>query len=312
MSDLEVLVDGGYDGMSKRAAEKVIRALKEFKPSKEKPYFVLGLATGGSVEGLYDLLVKAENENEISFENVITFNLDEYIGLEKGHKESYRQFMEDNLFGRLNKRPKETYFPEMLFSNELTGGIETRELEIILRDDLNYYKEGEDGKGQAIVISRRTKILNLKEVRNALDSYISKIKNAGGIDLQILGVGVDGHIGFHEAGIPFELGNGEYDTEMLLVKLDISTRNKAVEDGYFENLDDVPKYAFSMGVDLIMKAKELLVLASGERKAKAVARSFNGLSLGVPLSAVVEYENTIYILDYEAASLIRRPYKMSF
>ena len=166
----------------------------------------------------------------------------------------------------------------------------------------NDWREQGADKGKAIVISPQAKSEYLRWVRlGILDAYEEKIKRSGGIDLHIIGVGGRGHVAFHEAGIPFA-GN-----RMLLVKLDDNTVANAVADGHFASAHDSPRYAISMGADLVYAARCVVLLASGRRKAEPVAASL----AEDPTDAVpISYGQTcakrggemLYVLDREAAS----------
>ena len=310
MMALEQIIDTEFECCNK-AANQIIEAINDFNEQKrlgknEKEYFVLGLATGSSPKLLYDLLVEAENDNRVSFENVVTFNLDEYIGLSRNsddshqnHKESYERFMYDNLFSRLYTPPNKTFFPGDQKSFEgnpnVTTGIETSLLEIELRNPNNVEKLGNSNKGKAIIIPPNTTNKYLSIVRRKLDEYESLIKEYNGIDIQVLGVGIQGHLGFHESGIPFC-----DKTRMLLVELDNSTRQKAVDDGYFTRIDDVPKYALSMGASLIEEAKEAIVLAWGENK-KEIIKDFHNSNVSdqIPLTIIKQMDNVTLYIDYK-------------
>jgi glucosamine-6-phosphate deaminase len=136
---------------------------------------------------------------------------------------------------------------------------------------------------------------------NVLDAYERKIKGFGGIDLHIVGVGGRGHVAFHESGIPFE-GN-----RVLLVKLDDSTVSNAVADGHFPAIEDSPRYAVSMGAELVYEASTVVLVANGSRKTGPVAESILGdVTCDVPISYSQEYAagggNLIYVLDEAAAA----------
>ena len=132
--------------------------------------------------------------------------------------------------------------------------------------------------------------------KDILDGYSRKIKAAGGIDLQIIGVGGRGHVAFHEAGIPFK------GSSVMLVKLDDNTIANAVKDGHFSTVGDSPNYAVSMGAELVYQAKTVLLLANGERKVASVAQSLlGGVTPEIPISYGQTYAekggNLIYVID---------------
>ena len=321
MMALEQIIDTEFECCNK-AANQIIEAINDFNEQKrlgknEKEYFVLGLATGSSPKLLYNLLVEVENNNRVNFENVVTFNLDEYIGLSRNsddphqnHQESYERFMYDHLFSRLYTPPNKTFFPGDQKSFEgnpnVTTGIETSLLEIELRNPNNIEKIGNPNKGKAIIIPSSTTNKYLSIVKRKLDEYESLIKEHGGIDIQVLGVGIQGHLGFHESGIPFC-----DKTRMLLVELDNSTRQKAVDDGYFTRIDDVPKYALSMGASLIEEAKEAIVLAWGENK-RSIIRDFlnSNVSDQIPLTIIKRMDNVTLYTNYDCEGVgIMVPHK---
>jgi glucosamine-6-phosphate deaminase len=123
-----------------------------------------------------------------------------------------------------------------------------------------------NNKGKAVVIKKDAGSDYLRWIRREiLDGYADKIERCGGIDLHIIGVGGRGHVGFHEAGIPFK------DNAVLLIKLDDNTIANAVTDGHFSTRQENPQYAISMGAELVYKARTVLLLANGKRKADAVA-----------------------------------------
>jgi glucosamine-6-phosphate deaminase len=133
-----------------------------------------------------------------------------------------------------------------------------------------------------------------------LDGYRRKIRRAGGIDLQVIGVGGRGHVAFHESGIPFK------NSQVLLVKLDDSTISNAVADGHFISKKETPHYAISMGAELVYQAKAVILLANGERKVGPVAESLLGpVTPDVPISYGQVYAerggHLVYVLDKIAA-----------
>ena len=166
----------------------------------QKPNCILGLATGSSPLGVYALLVKACQEKKVSFKKVKTFNLDEYVGLDGNHDQSYRYFMNHNLFDHIDIDKNNTKVPSGLNMTNETAKL-----------------------------------------------YDKEIEAAGGIDLQILGIGSNGHIAFNEPGTPL-------DSITHIVKLDESTRKDNAR--FFNSIDEVPTHAVSMGLASIMKAKK--------------------------------------------------------
>lgn len=241
---MKINIVDDYQGMSVEAARIVADQLSRKKDT------VLGLATGSTVEGLYRELVKANDGGMIGFENVTTFNLDEYIGLGPGHPQSYHYYMHRHLFGHVNITPEQINIP---------AGLE------------------EDHE---------------RTCRN----YELEIKAAGGIDLQILGIGVNGHIGFNEPA-------GELKAETHLV--DLSAETIKANSRFFDSMDEVPRRAITMGVGSIMHARTIMLLASGENKARAIEWTVNGpITTAVPASLLQLHRRCVLVLDREAASLL--------
>lgn len=205
-----------YEELSKLAADIFEQQLQENEKS------VLGLATGGTPEGLYSELVQRYNDGKISFEKATSFNLDEYVGLSADHPASYHYFMDTHLFHKVNMRRDSIHLP--------SGDAE----------DL-----------QAIA-----------------EAYDKKIEASGGIDLQLLGIGVNGHIGFNEPGSSFEASTN-------IIKLTDSTREQ--NKIYFDSIVDVPSYAITMGIKTIMQAKKIVLLIAGSDKQGAIDHLSSGI-----------------------------------
>jgi len=239
---IEVSIQKNYDELSKRAAEIIADAIRK------KPNLVLGLATGSTPIGCYRELVRMHREGGIDFSRVVTFNLDEYIGLSPTHPRSYRYFMDEKLFNHVNIKRENTHVPNGLSD-----------------DFQKTCKEFEDA-----------------------------IKKSGGIDLQLLGIGSNGHIAFNEPSSPF-------DSRTRVVNVSEQT----IKDNarFYKSIDEVPRQAISMGTGTIMKAKKIILLASGAGKADAVAKSVNGpMTEEVPASILQTHPNCTFIIDEAAAS----------
>ena len=257
---MRVIVARDYDEMSKKAAEIVADRIRSFKPSKKKPYFVLGLATGKTPIGTYQELVRLHKAGRLDFSKVMTFNLDEYLLLDPDHPQSYHLFMYENLFNHINIKKANVNVPNGM----------ARDFEKFCQD------------------------------------YEKKINKYGGIDLQVLGIGGDGHIAFNEPG------------SSLASRTRVKTLNlQTVHDNYklfFEEADfeitDVPVFALTMGVGTIMESKEALLLASGERKAGVVAKAIEGpVTSEITASKLQDHPSATAILDEGAAAkLKKRPY----
>jgi glucosamine-6-phosphate deaminase len=295
----KILVTRDFDQMSRVAAGIVEADIREKQAAKGG--YVLGLATGNSPTGLYRYLAMAFNDRRIDAGTVRSFNLDEYVGLPGEnaqqrclHCESYSYFMIQQLFGLLDRKFAETSVPwgTLVDQEALIAALE--------QHPDHYEMQGVD-QGKAIVIKDDAPGVLGEIKRDILDGYERKIKAAGGIDLHIVGVGGRGHVAFHESGIPFE-GN-----RVLLVKLDDSTVGNAVRDGHFAAIEESPRYAISMGAELVYEAGTVVLLANGSRKTGPVAESVLGpVICDVPISygqRYVEGGGDLYcVLDETAAA----------
>ena len=233
-----------YDAMSRRAAN-ILSAQVILKPDS-----VLGLATGSTPVGMYRQLVNWYEKGDIDFSQVHTVNLDEYLGLAPDHDQSYRYFMQQNLFDHINVRPENTNVPNGLASDP----------------------EAE---------CRR---------------YDQVIAGLGGIDLQVLGMGHNGHIGFNEPGETFELG-----THVV----DLTENTIQANARFFASKDEVPRRAITMGIKAIMQARHILVVVSGEDKAEIVRRAFAGpVTPLVPASILQLHPHLSLVGDEAALSLL--------
>jgi glucosamine-6-phosphate deaminase len=243
---MRVVIERDYDAMSKRAAEMVADTVRR------KPDCVLGLATGSTPIGLYNELARMSHEEGLDFSRVTTFNLDEYYGLGPEHDQSYRYFMEKNLFEKLKARPKKTHVPDGL------------------AQDPEAYCE----------------------------QYEKMIRDAGGIELQVLGIGRDGHIGFNEPSS--SLGSR--------TRLKTLTEETIADNArFFSSEEEVPKFAITMGVATIFEARRCLLMANGVKKAKVVREAIEGpITSQVTASALQLHRDTIVVLDEDAACELER------
>ena len=233
-----------YNSMSRRAAN-ILSAQVILKPDS-----VLGLATGSTPVGMYRQLVNWCEKGDIDFSQVHTVNLDEYLGLAPDHDQSYRYFMQQNLFDHINVRPENTNVPNGLASDP----------------------EAE---------CRR---------------YNEVIAGLGGIDLQVLGMGHNGHIGFNEPGEAFEL-----ETHVV----DLTENTIQANARFFASKDEVPRRAITMGIKAIMQARHILVVVSGEDKAEIVRRAFAGpVTPLVPASILQMHPHLSLVGDEAALSLL--------
>jgi len=292
---INVIVTQNFDHMSEVAAgivkEKIIQGLQK------QEEFILGLATGNSPTGLYKHLAKMVNSGEFDSSCIRSFNLDEYVGLPGEnsqqralHPESYCYFMIQELFGLLKKNFIETTLPYGCL-------IDQKQLINEFKAHPEDWSKLGSGAGKSIIIKENPTSEYLNWIRKTiLEGYAQKIEDAGGIDLQIIGVGGHGHVAFHESGIPFE------GSSVLLVKLDDDTVENAVIDGHFSSKEESPQYAISMGAELVYKAKTVVLLANGERKVESVTKSLLiDPTPDIPISYGQIYSNNggnlIYVLD---------------
>jgi glucosamine-6-phosphate deaminase len=227
---------------------RLIRGLVGSRPA------VLGLATGSTPVKLYRELIRLHREEDLSFRNVVTFNLDEYYGLSPQHPESYRHFMEVQLFNHIDILPLNVHVPDGLVPRA--------------------------------------------EVFAYCQDYERKILAVGGLDLQILGIGRTGHIGFNEPG-------SGIDSRTRMVALDRLTRRDAARD--FRGEANVPSYAITMGVGTILQAKEIALLAWGESKAGILRQAIEGpLTETVSASFLQHHPNCRCYIDEAAARELTR------
>ncbi|TES93975.1 MAG: 6-phosphogluconolactonase [Promethearchaeota archaeon] len=292
---INVIITRDFDHMSEVVAEIVKEAIIQTLEAKKE--FIFGLATGNSPTGTYKNLARMANSGEIDSTRIRSFNLDEYVGLPGEnpqqrmlHPESYCYFMIQEFFGLLDKKFIETSVPYgcLIDQEQLVNELDAH--------PEDWSELGTDA-GKSISIKEKSASEYLKWIQKTiLEGYAQKISDAGGIDLHIIGVGGRGHVAFHESGIPFENSN------VLLVKLDDNTVDNAVKDGHFTTKDESPKYAISMGAELVYKAKAVLLLANGERKVESVTKSLlNDPTPDIPISYGQIYSknggNLTYVLD---------------
>jgi glucosamine-6-phosphate deaminase len=246
---VRVVIEKGESEVAIRAARFVADLVRR------KPACVLGLVTGGTPLGMYGELIRLHREEGLDFSRVTTFNLDEYVGVPEDHPQSYRYFMQENLFKHVNAVPSKTHVP--------------------------------DGRSRDFEASCRR--------------YEQMILEAGGIDLQVLGVGRDGHIAFNEPGS--SLGS------RTRVK---SLTGETIRDNarFFGSEDRVPRLAITMGVGTILESQRCLLLATGAAKASAIRSTVEGpITAQITASALQLHRDVIVVLDEEAGSwLTRREY----
>ena len=216
-----------------------------------KPDCVLGLATGSTPLPLYRELIEREKAGKLSFAQVRSANLDEYKGLSGDHPQSYRYFMNENLFKHISIDPANTMVPDGLC---------------------------EDAEAMCA-------------------DYERKIEALGGVDIQLLGIGHDGHIGFNEPCDHFPNATHEVVLEEI---------TRQANKRFFDSIDEVPTAAYTMGCGTVMAARKVLLIATGKDKAEIVKQSFFGpVTPMVPASILQFHPDCTVIVDEAAASLIR-------
>lgn len=237
---------------SKWVAERIKKVIIEKEKAGKKA--VIGLATGSTPLQVYNELIRMHKEEGLSFQNVVTFNLDEYYPLEHDHQQSYNHFMWDRLFKHLNIKPENIHIP--------SGSIDHEDVAVFCRN------------------------------------YEKKIAEAGGIDIQLLGIGRTGHIGFNEPG-------SALNSKTRLVNLDRLTRNDAADA--FNGEEHVPHFAITMGVGTILASREIFLMAWGEGKAEIVSKAIEGPITGeIPSSFLQNHTSTTYVVDPPAAAELTR------
>ena len=237
---MKVIIDSAQN-IAAMAAQQYVALLKR------KPNAILGGATGSTPLGLYAELVRLNKAGEISFKDASSFNLDEYVGLDGTHDQSYRYFMDHNLFDHIDIDKSRTRVP---------SGID-------VSDPAAYDKE---------------------------------IEAAGGVDLQLLGIGNNGHIGFNEPGTPF-------GSLTHIVELTESTRE--ANKRFFKSIDEVPTHAVTMGVKTVMQARSIILMAIGPAKAPIMKEMLQGpVTENVPASVLQLHPDVTVYIDYEAAKLL--------
>ncbi len=243
---MRVIIQPDPASASRRAAHFIADLVRR------RPDCVLGLATGSTPLATYRELIRLHKEERLDFSRVTTFNLDEYVGLEPGHAQSYRFFMQQHLFDHINIARERTHVP--------------------------------DGLARDFTASCR--------------EYEERIDGAGGIDLQLLGLGSDGHIAFNEPGS--SLGSR---TRLK------SLTSETIRDNarFFGSEDKVPRLAVTMGVGTILESRRCLLLAFGEHKAAAARETAEGpVTAQITASALQMHPDAICIFDEPAASKLER------
>jgi glucosamine-6-phosphate deaminase len=245
---MKVIVAKDYEELCRFAGHFVTRWLQMHER------VVLGLATGNTMIGFYKVLVEKYRRGEVSFKNVVTFNLDEFVGVEVTHEQSYHYYMKKHFFDHVDIAEDARFLPDGL----------------------------------------------AKDVLAECERYERLIKEKGGIDLMMLGIGKNGHIAFNEP------------TSSLASR----TRVKRLEDETVEALaqgfggkEKVPKYVITMGIGTIMESRHILMLASGKGKACAVKDMVEGpIGAYCPATVLQLHPHVFVVIDEDAGSLLNRKY----
>lgn len=243
-----LIVKKNYAEVSREGA-RIIAAL-----IRKKPNCVLGFATGSTPLGMYEELIRMHTEEGLDFSKVVTFNLDEYVGLPPSHQQSYHYFMWKHLFDHINVDSRYVHIP----------------------------------MGMA------------EDIEAQCEWYEEQIEWFGGIDLQVLGIGANGHIAFNEPGS--SLGSR---TRIKTLK------PKTIKDNgrFFQDKSEVPRFAITMGVGTIMEAKHLLLMASGKAKAAAIKATAEGpITAHYPATIVQMHRYATILVDRPAASKLTADY----
>jgi glucosamine-6-phosphate deaminase len=245
-----VILKRDDEEISRQAAQLIAGAVRK------KPALTLGLATGGTMVGVYRHLVSLHKQGALDFSRVVTFNLDEYLGLSAAHPQSFHYFMQENLFAHVNVDPRNIHIPD--------GTI---------RGNYDQY----------------------------CGSYEETIRKAGGIDLQVLGIGRNGHIGFNEPTSSI----GSRTRLKVLSRETLDDNSK-----FFAPGEESPLCAITMGIGTILEARKILLLAAGQSKSAAIAKSIEGpVTSAVSASALQLHPDVTFIVDDAAASqLTQRDY----
>lgn len=239
---LDIRIFENYEEISKEAAQMIKETVDKKKDA------VLGLATGSTPIGLYKELIRLNQANEIDFSDVKTVNLDEYIGLDGDHDQSYRTFMNEQLFNHINIDKKNTHVP-------------------------NGVSEDPDQTSA---------------------QYDELLRELGSADIQVLGIGANGHIAFNEPNETLNINT--HVTDLLDSTIEANAR-------FFDSKDEVPKQAITMGIGSIMTAKKIILLASGSNKADVVKQLGDEfVTTQNPATLLKLHPNVIVLVDKEAGA----------
>ena len=248
---MRVIIEPNYETLSKWVASYIVAKINQAKPTVKKP-FVLGLPTGSSPLGTYKELIKFFKKGTVSFKNVITFNMDEYVGIPAEHPESYYSFMWNNFFSHIDIQKKNV--------NILNGNASNLVVECA--------------------------------------GYEERIKQVGGIDLFLGGIGPDGHVAFNEPGSSLSSR-----TRIKSLTTDTIIANSRFFGG---DVNKVPKTALTVGVATVMDAKEVLIVVNGHNKARALQQAIEGsINQMWTITALQMHPKGIIVCDEAACAEIK-------
>ena len=248
---MRVIIEPNYESATKWSANYIARSINEFEASQAKP-FVLGLPTGSSPLGTYAELIKLNKKGVVSFKDVITFNMDEYVNLPKEHPESYHSFMWNNFFSHIDIQEKNV--------NILNG--------------------------------------NAKDLKAECENYESRMKDLGGIELFVGGIGPDGHVAFNEPGSSLS----------SLTRVKTLTYDTIIANSrFFDNdISKVPKTALTVGVKTVMDARQVLIIINGHNKAHALQKVVEeGINHMWTVSALQLHPKGIIVCDDAATAELK-------
>ena len=248
---MRLIIEPDYQNVSKWTANYITSKILAANPTKEKP-FVLGLPTGSSPLGVYKQLIELNKKGVVSFKNIITFNMDEYVGLPQDHEQSYYTFMWSNFFSHIDI-PAENV-------NILNGNAEDLEAECA--------------------------------------AYEAKIKEVGGIDLFMGGIGPDGHIAFNEPASSLQSRTRQKT---------LTTDTMIANSRFFDNdVNKVPKTALTVGVGTVLDAKEVVIIVNGHNKARALRHAVEEpINHMWTISALQMHPKGIIVCDYDACAELK-------
>jgi len=248
---MRVLIKPDYDSCAKWAAEYIVYKIQQFRPTAHKP-FVLGLPSGSSPLGVYQELINQNKAGKVSFQNVVTFNMNEYVGLSPEHPQSYNRFMLENLFNFIDIKKENIH---------MLNGLTT-----------DYATE--------------------------CKRYEETIKEVGGVSLFLCGIGTDGHIAFNEPASSFASR-----TRIKVLKPETITANSRFFGG---DISRVPEKVLTIGIQTIMDAEEVILIASGKNKQEAIRQTIEcGVNHLCPASILQMHEHATIICDDCAADKLR-------